>query len=174
MKAPGLPWVPSSPGGAVIMPLGSHAGDTTSMPGHRVNILHTMQYRKNISNADTSVMKVCELHGGQKVISRDMRHPEGDITVGIEGSQFYTNPLTPSPCRCSTWVKSPLEHPLRNSRLSLTQAHLTCWCPPSIASAQPRDPVVSRDTLYPDYPSLALPPYLRPWHLMTLISCFCR
>ena len=42
MKAPGLPCVPSSPGGPVVMSLGSHAGGTTSTPGHRVNILHTM------------------------------------------------------------------------------------------------------------------------------------
>ena len=42
----------------------SHAGDTTPTLGHRVNILHTIQHRKNISNADTSVTKVCELHSG--------------------------------------------------------------------------------------------------------------
>ena len=67
--------------------------------------------------------------------------PEGVISVGTEGSQFCTNPLPPSPYRYSMWVTSPLEHPLRNSRLSLTQAHLTCGCPPSFARAQP---VVSR------------------------------
>ena len=88
--------------------------------------------------------------------------------MGIEGSQFCTNPLPPSPCSCSTWVTSPLEHLLRNSRLSLTQAHLTCGCPPAFASAQP---VVSTDTPYPDNPSLALSPCFHPWHLMTLISC---
>ena len=94
--------------------------------------------------------------------------PEGDISVGIEGSQFCTNPLPPSPCRCSKWITSPLEHPLRNSRLSLTQSHLTCWCPPSFAPVQP---VVSTDTHYPDHPSLALLPCFHPWHIMTLISC---
>ncbi|XP_060260269.1 pregnancy-associated glycoprotein 1-like [Ovis aries] len=35
------------------------------------------------------------------------------------------------------WVTSPLEDPLRNSRLYLTQAHLTCGCPPSFAPVQP-------------------------------------
>ena len=42
----------------------SNAGGTTSTPGHRVNILLTMQQRKNISNAGTSVTNVRELHGG--------------------------------------------------------------------------------------------------------------
>ena len=42
----------------------SNAGGTTSTPGHRVNILLTMQHRKNISNAGTSVTNVSELHGG--------------------------------------------------------------------------------------------------------------
>ena len=49
--------------------------------------------------------------------------------MGIEGSQFCTNPLPPSPCRCSMRLTSPLEHPCRNSRFSLTQAHLTCGYP---------------------------------------------
>ena len=88
--------------------------------------------------------------------------------MGIEGSQFCTNPLLPSPCRCSMWVTSPLEQPLRNSRLSFTQAHQTCECPPSFAPVQS---VVSTDTSYPDHPSLALSPCFHPWHLMTLISC---
>ena len=79
--------------------------------------------------------------------------------MGIEGSQFCTNPLPPSPCSWSTWVTSPLEHPLRNSRLSLTQPYLTCGCPPSFAPVQP---VVSTDTLYPDHPSLALLPCFPP------------
>ena len=88
--------------------------------------------------------------------------------MGIEGSQFCTNSLPAFPCSWSTWVTSPLEHPLRNSRLSLTQAHLTCGCPPTFV---PLKPVVSTDTPYPDHPSLALPPCFHPWHLMTLISC---
>ena len=82
--------------------------------------------------------------------------------MGIEGSQFCTNPLLPSPCRCSMWVTSPLEQPLRNSRLSFTQAHQTCECPPSFTPVQS---VVSTDTSYPDHPSLALLPWfphLRP------------
>ena len=87
--------------------------------------------------------------------------------MGIEGSQFCTNPLPAFPCSWSTWVTSPLEHPLRNSRLSLTQAQLTCGCPPTFV---PFKPVVSTDTPYPDHPSLALPPCFHPWHQMTLIS----
>ena len=79
--------------------------------------------------------------------------------MGIEGSQFCTNPLYPSPCSFSMWVTSPLGHPLRNSRLSLTQAHLTCGCPLSFAPVQP---VVSTDTPYPDHPSLALLPCFPP------------
>ena len=79
--------------------------------------------------------------------------------MGIDGSQFCTNLLSASPCRCSTWVTSPLEHPLRNSRLSLTQAHLTCGCPLTFAPVQP---VVSRETPYLDRPSLALPPCFPP------------
>ena len=79
--------------------------------------------------------------------------------MGTEGRQFCTNPLPPSPCSCSTWVTSPLGHPLRNSRLSLTQAHLTFGCPPTFALVQT---VVSTDTLYPDHPSLALPPCFSP------------
>ena len=90
--------------------------------------------------------------------------------MGTEGCQLCTNPLPPSPCRCSTWVKSPLEHPLRNSRLSLTQDHPTCGCPPSFAPVQP---VVSADIPYPDDPSLALPHCFHPWKLMTLISWVC-
>ena len=66
--------------------------------------------------------------------------------MGIEGSQFCTNPLPPSLCSWSMWVESPLEHPLRNSRLSLTQAHLTCGCHPTFAPVQP---VVSTDTPIP-------------------------
>jgi len=66
--------------------------------------------------------------------------------LGIKGSQFCTIPLLPSPCSCSTWVTSPLEHPLRNSRLSLIQAHFSCGCPPSFATVQP---VVSTDTPIP-------------------------
>ena len=81
------------------------------------------------------------------------------MSVGIEGSQFCTNPLTHFPCRWSTWVTSQLEHPLRNYRLSLTQHHLTCGCPPSFASAQS---VVSTDTLHPDHHPLALPPCFAP------------
>ena len=79
--------------------------------------------------------------------------------MGIEGSQFCTNPLPAFPCSWSTWVTSPLEHPLRNSRLSLTQAHLTCGCPLTFAPVQP---VVSRETPYLDHPSLALPPCFPP------------
>ena len=82
------------------------------------------------------------------------------MSVVIEGSQFCTNPLPPFPCRCCMWVTSPLEHPLRNSGLSLTQVHLTCGCPPCFAPAQP---VVSTDTPYPDNLSLALPPCFAPW-----------
>ena len=78
--------------------------------------------------------------------------------MGIEGSQFYTNPLPSSPCRCCTWVTSPLEH-LRNSRLSLTQAHLTCGCPPYFAPVQP---VGSIDTPYPDHLSITLMPCFPP------------
>ena len=89
--------------------------------------------------------------------------------MGIEGSQFYTNPLPSSPCRCCTWVTSPLEH-LRNSRLSLTQAHLTCGCPPYFAPVQP---VASTDTPCPGHFSLALPPYFHLWHWITLIPCVC-
>ena len=63
MKAPGLPWVSSGPGSPVVMPLDSYARGTTSTPGHTVNILHTMKHRENISNADTSMTKVCELNG---------------------------------------------------------------------------------------------------------------
>ena len=85
--------------------------------------------------------------------------PEGDISVETDGNQFCTNPLSPSPCRYSMWVISPLERPLRNSRLPLTQAHLTCGCPPTIATAQP---VVSTDTPYLDHLSLALPPFFPP------------
>ena len=77
--------------------------------------------------------------------------------MGIEGSQFCTNPLLPSPCSCSTWVTSPLEHPLRNFRLSLTQAHLSCGCPPSFAPVQP----VPCHSVF------------HPWDLMTPISCVC-
>ena len=76
----------------------------------------------------------------------------------IEGSQFCTNPLPPSPCSCSTWVTSPLEHPLRNPRLSLIQAHLSCGCPPSFATAQP---VVSTDIPIPG-PSFTCPATLFP------------
>ena len=90
--------------------------------------------------------------------------------MGIEGSQFCTNPLPAFPCSWSTWVTSPLEHPLRNSRLSLTQAHLTCGCPPTFV---PLKPVVSTDTPYPGHPSLAPLPCFHPWHLMTLISYVC-
>ena len=127
MKVPGLPWVFRDPGGPGLLLWASNAG------GIGVNILHTMWNRKEISNASTSVIKGCEPHSGSKVISRDMRHPEGGISVGIEGSHFCNNPLPPFPYRCSMWVKSPLEHPLRNSRLSLTQAHLSCGCPPTFA-----------------------------------------
>ena len=112
-----------------------------------------------MSNASTSVIKGCELRSGWKVIWRDMWHPEGGISVGIEGSQFCTNPLPPFPCSCSMWVTSPLEHPLRNSRLSLTQAHLSCGCPPSFAPIQP---VVSIDTRFLGHLSLAPRPYFQP------------
>ena len=63
-----------------------------------------------------------------------------------------------------------MEHRLRNSRLSLTQAHLFCGCPLSFAGAQP---VVSMDTPYWDHLSPALPPCFPLLHLMTLISCVC-
>ena len=76
--------------------------------------------------------------------------------MGIEGSQFCTDLFPPFHCRCSTWVTSPLEHPLRNSRLSLTQPHLSCRFSPSFSPVQP---VVSTDTPYPDHLSLALPPF---------------
>ena len=79
--------------------------------------------------------------------------------MGIEGSQFCTNSLPPFPCSCSMWVTSPLEHPLRNSRLSLTQAHLSYGCPPSFAPIQP---VVSIDTRFLGHLSLALRPYFQP------------
>ena len=52
-----------------------------------------------------------------------------------------------------------MEHPLRNSRLSLTQDHLIYGCPPSFAPVQP---VVSTDTPYLDHLSLALPPCFPP------------
>ena len=96
-----------------------------------------------------------------------MWHPEGSMSVGIEGSQFGTNPLPPFPCRWNMWLTSPLEHPLRNSRLSLTQAHLTCGCTPSYA---PGDAVVSTDTCMQSIFPLPCHPVLHPWHLMTLIS----
>ena len=114
---------------------------------------------KNISNAGTSGTNIRALHGGYKVISRNMWHPEGGNSVGMLDSQICTNPLTPCPCRWSMWVTSPLEHPLRNSRLFLTQAHLTCGCPPPFAQAQA---VVSTDTPYPDHLSLVLPPCFAP------------
>ena len=79
--------------------------------------------------------------------------------MGIEGSQFCPNLLTAFPARYSTWVTSPSEHPLRHSRLPLTQAHLICGCPPSFA---PTDSVVSTDPPYPDHLSVALPPYFAP------------
>ena len=79
--------------------------------------------------------------------------------MGIEGSQFYTNPLPSSPCRCCTWVTLPLEHPFRNSRLSLTQANLTFGCHPSFAPVQP---VGNIDTPYPDHLSLTLLPCFPP------------
>ena len=75
--------------------------------------------------------------------------------MGIEGSQFCTNTLPPFPCRQYMWVTSPLEHPLRNSRLSLTQAHLTGGCTLSFASA---NSAVSTDTPYTEHRSIALPP----------------
>ena len=101
------------------------------------------------------MIKGWELHSGWKVISRDMWHPDGGMSVGIQGSHFCTYPLPPFPCSFSMWVTSPLEHPLRNSRLSLTQAHLTCGYPPSFAPAQP---VVSTVAPYLEHLSLALPP----------------
>ena len=113
--------------------------------------------KEKISNASTSVVKGCELRSGWKVISRDVRHPGGDISVGREGSQLCTNPLPLSHCRCSIWVTSPLEHHLRNSRLSLTQAHLTWGCPPSFAPVQS---VVSTDPL--PGPSFTCPATLFP------------
>ena len=54
-------------------------------------------------------------------------------------------------------VASPLEHPFRNSMLSLTQAHLSCGCPPSFAPVQP----VPCHSVF------------HPWDLMTPISCVC-
>ena len=66
MKVPGLPWVSRDPGGPGLLLWASNAG------GIGVNILLTMQHRKNISNAGTSVIKGCEPHSGSKVISRDM------------------------------------------------------------------------------------------------------
>ena len=86
--------------------------------------------------------------------SQEMWHPEGGIRAGIEGSQLCTDLLPPFPCRCSTWVTSPLEHPLRNSGFSLIQARLTCGCPLCCA---PADSVVSTDNPHPDHLSLALP-----------------
>ena len=77
--------------------------------------------------------------------------------MGRKGSQFCTNPLPPSPSRCSMRVASPLEHPFRNSMLSLTQAHLSCGCPPSFAPVQP----------------VPCHPVFHPWDLMTPISCVC-
>ena len=93
-------------------------------------------------------------------LSQEICDTQREASVwGTEGSQICTNPLPPSPCSWSTWVTSPLEHPLRNSRLSLTQAHLTCGCPLTFAPVQP---VVSRETPYLDHPSLALPPCFPP------------
>ena len=89
--------------------------------------------------------------------------------MGIEGSQFCTNPLPPSPCSWSTWLISPLEHPLRSSGSSLTQAQLTCGCP---ASPVPVQPVVSTNTLQPTHLLLALNSLLHPWHLTdTYLLC---
>ena len=92
------------------------------------------------------------------------------MSVGIEGNKFCTNLLPPFPCRQYMWVTSPLEHPLRNSKLSLTQAHLTCGYPPSFAPAQP---VVTTDTPYTDHPLISLPACFAPLALMTHMSHVC-
>ena len=154
MKAPGLPWVSSGPGGPVVIPL-----------CFQCRRYHFNARWESISCIPCSTGKyikcrhLCDQsQWAAQWLESDLKryvNPEGGMSMGIEGSRFCTNTLLPFPCRWCMWVTSRLEHPLRNSRLSLTQAHLTCGCPPSFA---PTNSVVSTDTPYPYHLSIALPP----------------
>lgn len=56
MKVPGHPWISNGQEDPVVMSLGFPCRGTTLMPGLRINILHTVQHRKKISNTSTCVI----------------------------------------------------------------------------------------------------------------------
>ena len=87
--------------------------------------------------------------------------PEGGRMLWTEGSQAAQSALTSllDPCRWPTSSTSPLEHPLKSSKSSLTPAHLTCGFPPSTAKVPPAvstsPPPILSSLSNPPTPSLA-------------------
>ena len=93
----------------------SKAGCTTTMPGYSQYPAYHVAQEKYIK-----CRHLCDqCQWAAWWLESDLKrywHTEGAMSVGIEHSHFCNNPLSPFPCRCSTWVTSSLEYPLRNSR----------------------------------------------------------